>query len=138
MEHFETVDKWAREKYPEFEWAKFYDLDQFINLNLWHGPNNAYLYLEDNPLEYMPESFESACKELTEMVGEIDTTIWFDTDWDDVLEINPDEDDDNWVDDEFDPDGFGEFNPIYIGPMSVEETTVAKQLLFKEVFSHCV
>lgn len=126
MDKFDIVNDWLVnvKEVDKDRLNKIYCFDNYLNTLLWHG-SEAHRYFVDNPQDYNPENFEQAESELLEMIGEINETIYVSEECDCVMAGKPDYNEDYWIDD------------FYIGPL-YEETTVAKVILYKEVYDHII
>lgn len=120
------------EKYPKFEWAKFFDVDRAVNWELWNGPlpDNYWTYVE--PLKhYEWKNWEQGLEDISEMLDELPATMYWDADFDCLMEKDPYEDGSNWEESD-DPDFKGEMD--YFGPQEYYRITTAEELLYTEVW----
>lgn len=121
-----------KEQFPEFRWDKFFEIDRAVNWELWNGSLPDNYWTEVEPLEhYRWVNWERGLEDLKEMLDELPAEMFWDNDWDGLMENDPYDDESYWEPSE-DPDFEGEMD--YYGPQEYYKIETAKELLYDEVW----
>ena len=118
--------------YPKFPWKKFREANRAVNWELWNGPLPSEYWTKVEPLEaYKWEGYQKGLDDIEEMLGDLPSTMYWDTDFDCLMETDPYDEESNWEESN-DPDFEGEMT--YFGPIEYYKIDTAKELPHDEVW----
>lgn len=119
-----------KERFPDFEWDKFFEIDRALNAELWYGPLPTGYWSEVDPLEYYEwVNFQQGMEDLRDMLTSIPGEMYWDNDFEGLLNNNPYNDEGNWQSSEDCEDEMD-----YLGPWEYFKINTDQELLSKEVW----
>ena len=108
--------------FPDIDWARFFEADQALNWELWHGVLPSDYWTDVEPLEhYKWRGCEQAEHDIRELLADLPEVLYYDEDADFLSEHNPYDDNENYTED-------GE----YVGPENVTAVDPRKQVMHTE------
>lgn len=143
----------VKEQFSAINWAKFEEMDEMLNFDLYFG--TAHEYYSDNPGDhYTWKGYSQAVEDMQALLEPLPDEMWFDCDGECIVtETDPEDyegyweytcgkcgeffsvgDDDVCVDGT-DHDSNSFFSPLWVGG-EWEKFKVRQVLMFKETYNH--
>lgn len=83
-----------QDSYPDVDWARFFEADQALNWELWHGPLPSEYWTDVEPLEhYTWKGCERAENDIREMLDGLPAELFYNVDAEFISERMPEDED---------------------------------------------